>query len=353
MGTRAVIDYALYGGVSGHRIDEAVATDMAALAPDVVGFKCYFVSGMDTFTAVDHYGFGRAVRAAAELGRPLLLHAEDAGVVLPATSAMQSLSKVENRAPGWDDYVGSRPEDAEVVAVAAAVTLANGNEGTVHIVHVGTARAAVIAAAAGASCETCPHYLAFSSEDFADRQSALATAPPVKAPGQADRLWELLADGTISYVTSDHAPAPAEEKHTGSVWTDYGGIPGTGTLFPYLYSEGYRKGRLSLSDFLRVTSGAAAQRFGLSARKGAIAVGMDADLVVIDPAGTYEVRGTELLSKGTITPFEGMRLTGAVAMTLVRGQKVWDAARARTAGKPEAGIVVEPGYGIHLRWGYR
>jgi hypothetical protein len=94
MGGRGVVDYALYGGVSGHRIEEALASDMEALAPDVVGFKCYFVSGMDTFTAVDHYGFGGAVAKAAGLGRPLLLHAEDPGVVLPATAAMKARSVV-------------------------------------------------------------------------------------------------------------------------------------------------------------------------------------------------------------------------------------------------------------------
>ncbi|PKL24573.1 MAG: dihydroorotase [Spirochaetae bacterium HGW-Spirochaetae-3] len=344
MGGRGVVDYALYGGVSGHRIEEALASDMEALAPDVVGFKCYFVSGMDTFTAVDHYGFGGAVAKAAGLGRPLLLHAEDPGVVLPATAAMKARSIAAGRAPSWDDYVDSRPESAETVAVASAIALAKGREGALHVVHVGTADAAEAVAAAGATCETCPHYLAFGREDFADKGSSLKTAPPVKSREQSARLWRLLESGAIVYVASDHAPAPESEKRTGSVWTDYGGIPGTGTLFPYLYSEGYRAGRLSLRSFLRATSGGAAARFGLSGRKGAIAVGMDADLVLVDPSGVYEVRGSELLSKGTITPFEGMRLAGRIRETMVRGRTVWNAA---------SGIIAEAGYGKHLRWGYR
>ncbi len=344
MGRRGVVDYALYGGVSGHRVEEALAADMEALAPDVVGFKCYFVSGMDTFTAVDHYGFGRAVAEAARLGRPLLLHAEDPGVVLPATAAMKARSQTEGRAPSWDDYVDSRPETAETVAVASAIALARGHEGALHVVHVGTADAAEAVAAAGATCETCPHYLAFSREDFADKGSSLKTAPPVKSREQAARLWRLLDSGAIVYVASDHAPAPESEKRSGSAWTDYGGIPGTGTLFPYLYAEGYRAGRLGLRSFLRATSGGAAARFGLSGRKGAIAAGMDADLVLVDPDGVYEVRGSELLSKGTITPFEGMRLAGRIRLTMVRGRAVWDAG---------LGIIAEAGYGKHLRWGYR
>lgn len=344
MGTRGVVDFALFGGISGHRINEALAGDMEALAPEVVGFKCYFVSGMESFTAVDHWSFGKAVAKAAELGRPLLLHAEDAGVVNAATAEMKARSVSEGRAASWDDYVDSRPETAETVAVASAIALAKGHEGSLHVVHVGTAEAAEALAAAGATSETCPHYLAFCREDFADKGSSLKTAPPVKARGQAERLWRLLASGAIVYVTSDHAPAPAEEKRTGSIWSDYGGIPGTGTLFPYLYSAGFKTGRLGLKAFLRATSGGAAKRFGLDGRKGAIRVGMDADLAFVDPRGHYAVKGTELLSKGTITPFEGMTFNGAISLTMVRGKTVWNEA---------SGIVAEAGYGKQLRWGYR
>jgi len=344
MGKRGVVDFALFGGISGHCITEALAGDMAELAPEVVGFKCYFVSGMDTFTAVDHWGFGKAVAKAAELGRPLLLHAEDAGVVNAATAEMKARSVREGRAANWDDYVDSRPETAETVAVASAIALAKGHEGTLHVVHVGTPEAAEALAAAGATSETCPHYLAFSRDDFADKGSSLKTAPPVKARGQSEKLWRLLASGAIVYVTSDHAPAPVEEKHTGSIWSDYGGIPGTGTLFPYLYSDGYKTGRLGLKAFLRATSGGAAKRFGLDGRKGAIRVGMDADLVFVDPRGRYTVKGSELLSKGTITPFEGMTLSGAITRTMVRGKTVWNEA---------SGITAEAGYGKQLRWGYR
>ncbi len=354
MGGRSVVDYALYGGVSGNRIEQALARDMEELAPEVVGFKCYFVSGMDTFTAVDHYGFMRAVARATALGRPLLLHAEDASVVLPATKAIKELIQEEDRAATWVDYVASRPEEAELAAVAAALALARGNAPNLHVVHVGTAAAAELVAASGASCETCPHYLAFSSEDFADKGSSLKTAPPVKAPGQAVALWELLASGAVDFAASDHAPSTRAEKATGSVWTDYGGIPGTGTLFPYLYSEGYKAGRLSLPTFLRATSGGAAKRYGLSAGKGSLEPGKDADFVLVDPAGEYAVRGNELLSKGTITPFDGMHLAGSVRATYLRGRPVWISPQELSGGaRIIEGIVAKAGYGKHLCWGYR
>ena len=366
VGKASVIDFGLYGGVSGHIADECINTHMAELAPYVVGFKTYFISGMDSFTHINHYDFARVIARASQIGRPVLLHAEDLDYITAATRSVQARARARAgthapepaaaaqpvagyaaagpAAPGtWADYVEARPEAAERVAAATALALAHGNEGTLHVVHVGTAEAAELLAAGGATCETCTHYLEFSSADFDRLGAALKTAPPVKSPGHAERLWSLLAGGSISFVTSDHAPAPEAEKHTGSIWTDYGGIPGTGTLFPYVYSEGYRSGRLSLYRFLEVISSAAARRFGLAAHKGSIEVGKDADFAFVDPEATYEVKGSELLSKGTITPFEGMRLRGKVTNTFVRGVEVWNA---------DDGIVVDPGSGNYLQWGY-
>lgn len=350
VGDSSVVDFAFFGGVSGHSVEQSLARYMDEIAADVVGYKCYFVSGMDTFTAVDHFSFQRVARKASALGRPVLLHAEDAGIVLPATRFMRDRSQTEDRDASWDDYADSRPESAEAVAVAVAAVLTRGIEPTLHIVHVGSADAAVLA---GGRCETCPHYLAFSREDFADKGSSLKTAPPVKGRGQAELLWKLLAEGSIAFLASDHAPSTVAEKNTGSVWNDYGGIPGTGTLFPYAYSEGWRKGRLDLPALLRATSAGAAARYGLSARKGSLAPGMDADIVAVNPAGEYTVRGKDLLSKGTITPFEGMRLAGYVRATYVRGALVWDASAADMAGHAADGIVAQPGHGKFIRWGYR
>ncbi|HUW42226.1 MAG TPA: amidohydrolase family protein, partial [Rectinemataceae bacterium] len=331
---------------------------MAELAAaGVVGFKCYFISGMDTFTAVTHDDFGRILAEGERLGRPVLLHAEDLDYVTAASARLAAARG--SAAPEWSDYVESRPEAAELVACASALALARGRESSLHVVHVGTAAAAELLHRGGASCETCSHYLAFSSEDFAEKGAALKTAPVVKGRGEREALWRLLADGAIDFVTSDHAPSPESEKNTGNVLTAYGGIPGTGTLFPYLLSEGLFAGRLSLSRFLDAISGAAARRYGLWARKGSLALGKDADLVLVDPSATWRVEGSKLLSKGKITPFEGMSLKGGVVATYVRGRRVFDAGvfggdsvtHNRISDGP--GIVAEPGSGKFLAWGYR
>jgi allantoinase len=364
VGKSAIVDYAFFGGVSGHTVEASLGPggapgEMAALAErGVVGFKCYFISGMDTFTRVTHDDFARIVREAERVGRPVLLHAEDLDYVTAATARIKAARG--NGAPGWMDYALSRDEAAETVAVASALALASGHEASLHIVHVGTAAAARLVAATDATCETCAHYLAFSREDFDGgagrpaRGASLKTMPVVKARGEAEALWQLLAMGDIDFVTSDHAPAQTAEKETGNPWTAYGGIPGTGTMFPYLLSEGYFAGRLTLSRLLEASSGAAARRYGLSARKGSIEVGKDADLVLVDPSATTILKGEELFSKGRITPFEGMVFKGRIAATWLRGHPVYDARSRDAAGQPTGGrIVAAPGTGKFLRWGYR
>jgi len=378
---KAVVDYALYGGVSGLTVNESLGAPAASGAAEkgaaakggamaelasrgVVGFKCYFISGMDTFTRVTHDDFARILAEGERVGRPILLHAEDLDYITAATARLAA--ERGDAEPRWSDYVQSRPEAAELVACASALALAHGRESCLHVVHVGTAAAARLLHAGGASCETCAHYLAFSSDDFAQRGAALKTAPVVKRPGEAAELWALLASGAVDFVTSDHAPAPESEKNTGNVLTAYGGIPGTGTMFPYLLSEGLLAGRLSLPRFLEATSGAAARRYGLSARKGSIAVGKDADLALVDPGSVWRVEGARLLSKGKITPFEGMSLTGRVTATYVRGARVFDAGAFDAATAAEAGaarksglesdrpgVLATPGYGKFLEWGYR
>ncbi len=328
---KAVVDFGLYGGVCAQSFAGNFRLDMRELAEFVLGFKTYFVSGMDTFGRLNHYQFQQVLAAARELGVPVLLHAEDYDYVTAATQAAMQAGTTPRQ------YYESRPEIAEILAVGSAVALADSVDGDLHIVHVGTARAGALLRGSRTTAETTPQYLEFDEADFERIQGPLKVTPPVKGPGNKDGLWALLGDGTIDFVASDHAPSPEKEKYTGSVWTDYGGLPGVGTLLPYVVSEGFIEKRLPLSRLVEVTSAAAAKRYGL-AGKGAIEVGCDADLVVIDPAAEWVIEGRRFLSKGKITPFEGMRLKGQVVKTLVRGQVVYDRA---------AGIQVQPGYG---RW---
>lgn len=326
---KALVDFAFFGGVSGQMWEAGAGAAMTELAPYVRGFKAYAASGMESFRRLGPYELEGVLRIAKRLGLPVLLHAEDGEYIARAAEA----AKKSGTAPR--DYYLSRPETAELLSVHAAALLARLTGASLHVVHLATAEGAPVIKEAGGTSETCPHYLEFDLDDFEMIGAPLKVAPPIKHR-QKEALWKFLADGTISFAASDHAPAPWAEKSTGSIWTDYGGIPGVGTLWPYMYSEGLRRGRLGLPRFLETVSENAARRYGLWDRKGSLETGKDADLVLVDPGGTWIVRGAEFLSQGKITPFEGRTFQGKIVKTLVRGRTVWDA---------REGITAESGWG--------
>lgn len=331
---QSVVDFALYGGVSGQGWEEDRGRGMEELAADVVGFKAYLISGMASFGRLNHYQLEQVLLHAKALGRPLLLHAEDYDYVTAATEAWMG------RGDTPVHFYHSRPEIAELLAIRVATEIARSTEADLHIVHIGTAAGVGCLDGSRVTGETAPHYLAFDLDDFQRIGAPLKATPPVKSAGNRDALWALLAADKIDFVASDHAPCPAAEKNTGSVWTDYSGIPGTGTLLPFMFSEGYMKGRLTLARLAEVTATSAARRYRLDDRKGSIAVGKDADLVLIDPRQTWTVEGKAFYSRGKITPFEGTTWQGRVVKTILRGQVIYDAAQ---------GIRVPGGYGQLLR----
>ncbi len=330
---KAVIDYGFFGGICPQSMASGYPGNFRDLSSVVLGFKTYFISVMEVFHSLNHFQFRSVLEQAKEFGATILLHAEDLSYVAAATDFFMG----EGKTPVY--YYHSRPEAAEILAVRSALELQEETAADLHIVHVSTATAAELIAASPATCETAPHYLAFDLDDFVRIGSPLKTTPPVKMSGNKELLWDYLARGMIDFTASDHAPCPAAGKETGSIWTDYAGIPGSGTLLPYLFSEGYAKGRLSLRRLVEVTSENAARLYGLFPEKGAIEVGTDADLVLIDPELAWKVKGSQFLSKGHITPFEGMELRGRVVRTIVRGKTVYE---------DGAGILVEGGYGRFL-----
>ncbi len=332
--TKAVIDYGLFGGVCSQMFDGDFKTDMESIANDVLGFKTYFLSGMESFGQLDYYQFERVLRKAVKLNTVILLHAEDPSYVYSATEYWRR----KGNSPS--DYYRSRPEIAELLAIESAVRIAREVVATLHIVHVTTAKGVVLIRGENLTCETAPHYLAFDLDDFERIGSPLKVNPPIKSKPNKERLWELLADGEIDFVASDHAPSTIQKKSTGSIWTDYSGIPGSGTLLPFLFSEGYMARRLSLSRLTEITSGSAAKRYGIDNRKGSIEIGKDADFAIFDPQKKWFVDGAKFPSKGKITPFEGMTFLGQFEKTIVRGEIVYDSDR---------GIIAKPGYGNVLR----
>ncbi|MDP8220105.1 MAG: amidohydrolase family protein [Candidatus Stygibacter frigidus] len=329
---QSVIDYLFYGGVNGKDLSD-FRIKMKELAPYVAGFKCYLKSGMESFGSVTYAELREILLMSSELGLPILLHAEDEAYIVAAESEQRKLGS------GVDNYYYSRPEAAEIIAVSRAAIMAEETGGDLHIVHISTGEAAEIAVKHGVSVETCPHYLAFCLEDFRKQGSVLKVAPVIKRHEQ-ENLWSQVADDTISFVTSDHAASRIQDKNTGSIWSDYGGISGSGLLLPYLFSEGYMTQRISIKRLLEIVCENPAKRYGIANIKGRIAEGYDADLVLIDPHQEQMISGADFLSKGRMTPFEGKEFKCKIIKTIRRGEIVYDFNK---------GITSEAGSGKMLR----
>jgi len=335
VGQRSVIDFGFYGGISSQSYAEGFPENMRDLSDYVLGYKTYFISGMESFGHLNSFQFLQVLKTAENINRPILLHAEDLDTVRIAEA------REKGKGTGWDNYYRSRPESAEIIAVERAIDLVKQSKAQLHIVHLSTAEAAsLLKGDPQISGETAPHYLEFNYLDLERIGGALKTTPVVKSPGNAEELWNLLRKGIIDFVASDHAPAPANQKNTGSAWTDYAGIPGASTLLPYMISEGLFKRGMSLDRFLKIIAENAARRYGLFARKGAIAVGNDADLVLVDSDAQWRVHGRDFYSKGKVTPFEDMVFKGRIVKTILRGEIIYDC---------ENGICVSPGFGRFLK----
>ena len=283
----AHVDFALWGGLTPD-------ADVAALhALGVVGVKAFLCdSGVPEFPAVDLGTIGRTPGLIA-------VHAED-----PA--------QLTARAETW---ARSRPPQAESEAVSALARTG----ARIHVVHV-SAAGALDGLSAGMTAETCPHYLTFTEDDV-DREGAiLKCAPPIRDAANRERLWEALGDGRITLVASDHSPSSRERK-AGDIWSAWGGIAGVQTLLPALLTEAPRRG-IDLTRLASLLADAPARLLGL-ARKGRIAPGMDADLVLVDREREWTLDATALQTRSGQSPYLGRTFRGLVRATLVRGRIVY------------------------------
>ncbi|MBK8598949.1 MAG: allantoinase AllB [Holophagales bacterium] len=324
---KAHVDFMFWGGVSGNSIcEESWRRDVADLVSEgVAAFKLYLLSGMETYRDLSPDEIRDVLEELVPHGLPAGIHAEERALVLEATRRLRGTGAGAPR-----DYADSRPPEAERAAVATMRRLCRETGARVHIVHLasGAALAEVEAARREGlpfSAETCPHYLAFTGDDLESQGAVLKTAPVVKGAADRDALWRGLADGSLQHVATDHAAAEwPREKTTGSIWSDYGGVPGVELMVPYLYSEGVRKGRITLERMVELVSSEPARFFGLTGRKGRLEPGFDADFCVLDPKGSWTVEAERLHNLNRYTPFAGWTFAGRVVATGVRGSIVYE-----------------------------
>jgi allantoinase len=274
----------------------------------------------------------------ARLDSVLLVHAELEG---PIDAAAASLTDRDPR--DYDTFLRSRPRAAEDEAIKLMIELCRETGARIHIVHhsssdsLGSLRAAR-SEGLPITVETCPHYLTFAAEEIADGDTYFKCCPPVRERENRERLWNAVADGTIDMIVSDHSPCTPELKkqNTGDFMHAWGGISALQFSLPVMWTN-FRSRGFELSDLVRLMSEAPAKLAGLEGRKGKLARGFDADIVVWDPDATFTVDPELVYHRHKLTPYSGREMYGRVAAVYVRGGLVYD--RGEFASEPAGKVI--------------
>jgi dihydropyrimidinase len=302
--------------------------------------KCFLSFGFDARAAA----YVRAIGLAGRSGLLTMLHCEDEALLAHAVERLVAAGRTSLR-----DYAQSRPAIAEVAATQRAVAIAEATGAPVYVVHLSCARALEVCADAQARglpvhAETRPLYLHLTAERLLEPDGAKYVGqPPLRDAADVEALWAGIRDGVVQTVCTDQAPWSLEAKLDPdlSITRLRPGVENLQTLVPMLWSEGVRTGRISRDRFVEVTSANAARLFGLHPRKGAIAAGSDADIVVFDPELTRTVTREMVQSNAGHSVYEGWPVTGWPVLTLRRGEVVFE--DGRVVGRPGSGRLVRRG----------
>lgn len=316
---RCRVDFGLWGGVvPGNSGELEALLDAGALA-----CKCFLSpSGIDDFPHVNEAELRIAMPVLARRGAGLLAHAELPGLIRPTDP--------EADPSDYTTFLATRPREAELEAISLLIRLSAETRCAVHIVHVSAAEALPLIAEARRAgtpitAETCPHYLTLAAEDVPRGGTHFKCAPPIRERANRDGLWSGLADGSLDLIASDHSPCPPDLKvlGSGSFIDAWGGISSLQLSLRVAWTEAARRG-YDLPQIVRWMCEGPARLAGLAHRKGRLAEGYDADLVIFDPDAEATVEAGQLFHRHPLTPYEGSRLRGRVVATYVRGILVFD-----------------------------
>jgi allantoinase len=331
------VDVGFWGGVVPGNARELAPLSEAG----VVGFKCFLIhSGVDEFPNVTEDDLRETLPELTRLGALLIVHAEVPGPIrrtgiLACPGDVESAPAEEQtcrnvRPTEYATFLASRPRAAEDEAIALMIKLSSEFGTRVHIVHHSSADAlpslrAAKAAGLRITVETCPHYLTFAAEEIPDGATEFKCCPPIREHENREQLWRALDSGTIDMIVSDHSPCPPEMKlrESGDFLCAWGGISSLQLRLPAVWTEASRRGH-SFEDLARWLCSAPAKLVGLKGRKGLIAIGYDADLVIWNPAKQFRVEGHALHHRHQLTPYQDRVLNGVVEKTFLRGRKIYD-----------------------------
>ncbi len=325
---QSVVDFAFYGA-AGNRLDQIPSLADA----DIVAFKTFLFKPPrgreEEFIGTcmeDDGNLLEGLAAIARTGKICAVHAENDSIIQMLTKRL--------RADGAVDFLShgaSRPPVSEVAAVEKVILYARSTGARISVCHVSTPEAMERIRSAKREgypvfAETCPQYLFCDEESVAPLGPFAKFNPPIRNRETKERLWDFVRDGTVDFIGSDHGPFPISEKEPGvqDIFTAPAGSVGFEERLPLLITA-VREGMLSLERMVELHSLNAARIFGIHPKKGALAIGADADLVALDPDASFQVERSCMKTAGREIArlYEGRRLFGRAEMTLVRGRIVY------------------------------
>ncbi|MGN7413289.1 allantoinase AllB [Paenibacillus sp. SAF-068] len=320
---QSYVDYAFWGGlVPGNREELASLSQLGA-----AGFKAFMSEpggeGEDIFARADDHTLLDGMNEIATLKRVLALHAEDEGIVAELGARSIAEGKTEPM-----DYIRSRPAEAEVIAVARALKYGEQTGCALHFVHISTREALDLIAEAkrrgqDVTSETCPHYLTLTDQDVVRLGAVAKCAPPLRSSSEQEQLWDALTSGLIDVIASDHSPCPPSMKQSDNFFEIWGGISGAQSTLLIMLEDAHLQRNIDLPLLGRVLSLQPARRLGLES-KGEIAIGKDADLVLIDWEKSTTLNTENLLYTHKQSPYVGRTFKCQIADVFCRGQRVYD-----------------------------
>lgn len=348
----ACIDYGFHVIVTS--VEEQTLADMqhAIRHEGVSSFKMFMAYPGSVM--VDDAAIFKAMRLVGQHGGMIALHAENGTII---ELLIQEALAQGHTAPKY--HALTRPAIMEGEATHRGIKLAELAEAPVYFVHLSAKEAlkhVVEARDMGIPvfAETCPHYLffddsAYDSEDFDVARYVMS--PPLRSKESQNALWTALRTDDLQLVSTDHCPFCMKEGHLGRVnqkpfgRNDFSkipnGVPGVETRMSTLFDGGVRTGRISLNRFVELTSTAPAKLFGMFPRKGTIAVGSDADIVLFDPDAQHTISAATQHGNTDFTLFEGYSVTGKIRKVMLRGE--WLVDEGQWLGKPGGGRFVARG----------
>jgi dihydropyrimidinase len=326
---KAAIDYGFHMIVT--ELNDQVEQEMDALVRQgVTSFKL-FMAYPGVFM-LDDASIFKALLRTGKNGGTICMHAENGGVIDVLVQRALAEGKT---APKY--HALTRPVRAEAEATHRAIALAEMADVPIYIVHLSAAEALEMVTEARdrglpAFAETCPQYLFLSYDNYEEpgfNGAKYVMSPPLRLKETQDKLWRGLAFNDLQCISTDHCPFCMKEQKelgVGDFSKIPNGAPGIETRMSLVYDGGVRTGRMSLNRFVEVTSTSPARIFGLFPRKGTIAPGSDADIVVFDPNRTLTLSAKTLHMKVDYNPYEGRQVTGVPEVVISRGKVIVDGA---------------------------